>query len=71
METIDSDAVRRAPWNKGKLVGQNAPLKLKEIWAICVSMNVAAASPLASPADFGHLRPTPPFERHPHFPLQQ
>lgn len=22
------------PWNKGKLVGQKAPLKLKEIWAI-------------------------------------
>ena len=22
------------PWNKGKLVGQKAPLKAKEIWAI-------------------------------------
>src|SRR6202022_2684438 len=22
------------PWNKGKLIGQKAPLKLKEIWAI-------------------------------------
>jgi hypothetical protein len=22
------------PWNKGKLVGQKAPLKLKEIWAV-------------------------------------
>lgn len=22
------------PWNKGKLVGQKAPLKLKDIWAI-------------------------------------
>ena len=22
----------REPWNKGKLVGQKAPLKLKEIW---------------------------------------
>jgi hypothetical protein len=30
METIDSDAVRRAPWNKGKLVDQKAPLKLKK-----------------------------------------
>jgi hypothetical protein len=26
----------REPWNKGKLVGQKAPLKLKEIWAIRV-----------------------------------
>ena len=25
---------QRAPWNKGKIVGQKAPLKLKEIWAI-------------------------------------
>lgn len=24
------------PWNKGKLVGQKAPFKLKEIWAIRV-----------------------------------
>jgi hypothetical protein len=26
--------VVRRPWNQGKLVGQKAPLKLKEIWAI-------------------------------------
>ena len=25
---------QRTPWNKGKIVGQKAPLKLKEIWAI-------------------------------------
>jgi len=23
---------RRVPWNKGKIVGQKAPLKLREIW---------------------------------------
>lgn len=23
---------RRIPWNKGKIVGQKAPLKLKEAW---------------------------------------
>lgn len=22
------------PWNKGKLIGQKTPLKLKEMWAI-------------------------------------
>jgi hypothetical protein len=27
------DEQRRTPWNKGKLIGQKAPLKLKEIWA--------------------------------------
>ena len=27
-------APRREPWNKGKLAGQKAPLKLKHIWAV-------------------------------------
>ncbi len=25
---------QRTPWNKGRIIGQKAPLKLKEIWAI-------------------------------------
>ena len=29
---------RREPWNKSKLVGQKAPLKLKEIWAIRIRL---------------------------------
>jgi hypothetical protein len=24
----------REPWNKGKLIGQKSPLRLKNIWAI-------------------------------------
>jgi integrase len=40
METINSSAVR-TPCNKGKLVGQKTPLKLKEIWAICVRLQLA------------------------------
>jgi integrase len=31
----------RIPWNKGKLIGQNAPLKLKEIWAIRIRLQLA------------------------------
>jgi integrase len=31
----------REPWNKGKLVGQKAPLKLKEIWAIRIRLQLA------------------------------
>jgi hypothetical protein len=31
----------REPWNKGKLVGQKAPFKLKEIWAIRVRLQLA------------------------------
>ena len=33
-------APRHEPWNKGKLVGQKAPLKLKEIWAIRVRLQL-------------------------------
>ena len=33
--------VRRDPWNKGKLVGQKAPLKLRDIWAIRVRLELA------------------------------
>ncbi len=31
---------RREPWNKGKLVGQKAPLRLKEIWAIRIRLQL-------------------------------
>lgn len=29
------------PWNKGRLVGQKAPRKLKEIWAIRIKLQLA------------------------------
>ena len=29
------------PWNKGKLIGQKSPLKLKEIWAIRISLQLS------------------------------
>jgi hypothetical protein len=42
METINSTTSIRVPWNKGKLVGQKAPFKLKEIWAIRVRLQIAS-----------------------------
>lgn len=30
----------RPAWNKGKLVGQKPPLKLKEIWAIRIRLEM-------------------------------
>lgn len=39
-QTIDHTA-RREPWNKGKLVGQKAPLRLKEIWSIRIRLQLA------------------------------
>jgi integrase len=32
---------KQIPWNKGKLVGQKPPLKLKEIWAIRIRLQIA------------------------------
>jgi hypothetical protein len=39
---MDEFKIRRVPrpWNKGKLVGRKTPLKLKEIWAIRVRLQV-------------------------------
>ena len=37
---IQSDYVQ-IPWNKGKLVGQKSPLKLKEIWAIRIRLQLS------------------------------
>ncbi|MGR4871813.1 tyrosine-type recombinase/integrase [Variovorax sp. LARHSF232] len=39
MGTADN-AVHREPWNKGKLVGQKAPFKLKDIWALRVRLQM-------------------------------
>ena len=40
METINHAAVHHVPWNKGKLVGQKAPLKQREIWAIRIRLQL-------------------------------
>ena len=41
METVINIRPHREPWNKGKLIGQKAPLKLKDIWAIRVRLQLA------------------------------
>ena len=40
MEYLAPSRFPREPWNKGKLVGQKRPLKLKEIWAIRVRLQL-------------------------------
>src|SRR5437588_128513 len=37
---MDEAVVRTEPWNKGELVGQKAPFKLKEIWAIRIRLQL-------------------------------
>jgi integrase len=38
---ITTNNEHRIPWNKGKLIGQKSPLKLKEIWAIRIRLQLA------------------------------
>lgn len=40
METLELTNSPRIPWNKGKLVGQKAPLRISEIWAIRVRLEI-------------------------------
>src|ERR1700733_6182605 len=42
METAYLPTITREPWNKGKLVGQKTPFKLKEIWAIRIRLQMAS-----------------------------
>jgi site-specific recombinase XerC len=34
------NSVHHEPWNKGKIVGQKAPFKLKDIWALRVRLQM-------------------------------
>lgn len=36
----EANASRHEPWNKGKIVGQKAPFKLKDIWALRVRLQM-------------------------------
>jgi integrase len=42
MESANVALGRRVPWNKGKLTGQKQPLKLREIWAIQMRLQMAS-----------------------------
>jgi hypothetical protein len=41
MDLATCNSVAKLPWNKGKIVGQKTPFKLKEIWAIRVRLLLA------------------------------
>ena len=40
MEHDENSRSQRTPWNKGKMIGQKPPLKLKEIWAIRIRLQL-------------------------------
>ena len=37
---LTATVIRRAPWNKGTVVGEKAPFKVKDIWAIRVRLQI-------------------------------
>ena len=41
MHLLEKSSNIRIPWNKGKLVGQKPPLKLREIWSIRIRLQLA------------------------------
>ncbi len=38
---VQNSHISPEPWNKDKLIGQKLPLKLKEIWAIRIRLQLA------------------------------
>ena len=40
-EAPDQAERRRPPWNRGRLLGQKPPLKLREVWAIRIHLQIA------------------------------
>lgn len=38
---LEHDKPHRIPWNKGKITGQKPPLKLNEVWAIRIRLQIA------------------------------
>jgi hypothetical protein len=42
MEQFSHGARQHVPWNKGKLIGQKVPLKLKDTWAIRVRLQIGS-----------------------------
>ncbi len=41
MDALAISAPQQTPWNKGKLVGPKPPLRLKEVWAIRIRLQLA------------------------------
>src|SRR5271170_7178495 len=51
---MDNVVIRTSnPWNKGKPIGQRAPFKLKEIWAIRVRLQIYARTRELAMFDLG------------------
>jgi hypothetical protein len=45
----NTEPIKKTPWNKGKLIGQKAPLKLRDIWAIRIRLQTPLAGQIPPP----------------------
>ena len=64
META-ANYVHREPWNKGKLLGQKAPFKVKDIWALRVRLQMEGRVRELTDRRFNRMRPSiAPRKRH-------
>ena len=43
MENLNQSRTSLEPWDKGKLVGQKAPLRLRDIWAVRIRLQLRGA----------------------------
>jgi hypothetical protein len=41
MQNSITSCINRAPWNRGKMMGQKPPLKWNEIWAIRTRLEIS------------------------------
>jgi hypothetical protein len=41
----NANAVHREAWNKGQIVGQKAPFKIKDIWALGLEVDPISRTP--------------------------
>ena len=48
-----TDTPNKIPWNKGKIVGQKAPLKLRDIWAIRIRLQLGRRTRELALVDLG------------------
>jgi hypothetical protein len=49
-----ANANHREPWNKGKIVGQKAPFKPKDIWALRVRLQMEKRARELALSQSGH-----------------
>lgn len=55
----------KKPWNKGKLMGQKAPLRLRDIWEIRVRLDMAGNTRDEALFDLVFVRAILTFRCHP------